>query len=234
MRIRNTERQKAWEKQRKDRNRKYVDDIRARTTCELCGAQPIDWHREEHEKNPGWRLGNMRSSCSTLERIQAEINACAALCRKCHMRADGRKERLTSAAILRGDSQRIGPRICVRCGQFKKTASHGLCRKCYSHSWRYDVSFPPSLYQIPVCRFSGKARNKARVAYCTAPEWTQGHERHLIPWESEEVIEVTARTAAEAYRLLCKTFLPDDQRPIMGKQVIKYFKSSLVSKASQS
>lgn len=82
---------------RKRRAREYVRPIREATVCVRCGAQPIDWHRKEHEDHPGRRVSALVNNGHPPKTIAAEIALCTALCRRCHMSEDGRLESLISA-----------------------------------------------------------------------------------------------------------------------------------------
>jgi hypothetical protein len=68
----------------------YSAQRRAETVCEVCGAQPIEWHSEEHIRFPRRRVAHLTSAGRPIDEIEAEIQACAALCRRCHMEEDRR------------------------------------------------------------------------------------------------------------------------------------------------
>lgn len=113
------------------RNREFVAEIRQRTVCAHCGAQPIDWHNPDHV-NPGQgirRIGNMISGNYTTASIQAEIDRCTPLCRRCHMREDGRLAGLSHMG-------RVGPKKprstapCSECGRAYWPLRRGLCNAC--------------------------------------------------------------------------------------------------------
>jgi len=73
-------------------NRAFINEVNARTVCAHCGAQPIEWHNPDHVE-PGrgtYRIGNMVTQPATIAAIQAEIERCTPLCRRCHMKEDGR------------------------------------------------------------------------------------------------------------------------------------------------
>ena len=55
------------------------------------------------------------------------------LCRRCHMRIDGRLENFKATAYR---TPARSPVICVRCGQEREHAAKGLCGPCYSRQWR--------------------------------------------------------------------------------------------------
>ena len=73
-------------------NRAYVDSVNARTVCAHCGAQPIEWHNPEHVElnRQDWRIGRMVNLPRSIAAIQAEMDRCTPLCRRCHMAEDGR------------------------------------------------------------------------------------------------------------------------------------------------
>ena len=75
---------------------KYVASVRARAACELCGAQPVEWHHPEGQAVSDYNhsISRLATRGSTIERIAREIASCEALCRSCHMEVDGRKEAL--------------------------------------------------------------------------------------------------------------------------------------------
>lgn len=76
---------------RRDRAKAHVERIRAMTVCERCGAQPVEWHNDDHSRHPGRRIGRLVSNGMPLEVIDAEIAVCEAVCRPCHFEADGRR-----------------------------------------------------------------------------------------------------------------------------------------------
>jgi hypothetical protein len=108
--------------------RAYVRTVRATTVCAVCGAQPIDWHHEDHTREPHRRVSRLVGAASR-ERIDAEIARCTPLCRRHHMEADGR----LAAAVAAGERerQREDPKPCVECGRPYKPLRRGLCSRCY-------------------------------------------------------------------------------------------------------
>jgi hypothetical protein len=76
------------------RNVEHVRRRRAETVCERCGAQPIEWHSDSHVGNRRCQVSNLASGSFSIARIDAEISKCEALCRSCHMKTDGRLNRL--------------------------------------------------------------------------------------------------------------------------------------------
>lgn len=134
---------KAWEAARIRRNREYVASIRARTVCESCGAQPIQWHREEHKQHGYRRVGNLAGTHCSLERIDREIAACQAFCHKCHSRIEGRTEHLAKVGRIAAVAKRLRHlplRPCVRCKSMVKKLTLGFCGKCYSYYRDHEMT----------------------------------------------------------------------------------------------
>lgn len=77
----------------------YVDAINAEAFCTQCGAQPVEWHNPEHVElnRQGYRIGRMRSTGASIQKIEAELARCTPLCRRCHMAEDGRLTRFVAA-----------------------------------------------------------------------------------------------------------------------------------------
>jgi len=85
------------------RNKAFVHAINARTVCAHCGAQPVEWHNPEHviRNRSSYRIGSLASRTVSIATIQAEMDRCTPLCRRCHMAEDGRLARLRQATIER-------------------------------------------------------------------------------------------------------------------------------------
>lgn len=115
----------------------YVDALRARTFCEECGKRPIEWHREEHKKNPHRRVSRLATLGYPIPVIDAEIDLCEALCRSCHMRKDGRLKRLHETAPRQKGEVYILPIDCSNCGTSTKPSWNGMCRRCYDANRRH-------------------------------------------------------------------------------------------------
>lgn len=83
---------KQYAAQRRQMNREFVDEVNARTVCAHCGSQPIEWHNPEHVNlnRQRFRIGQMVNQPASIKAIRAEIERCTPLCRRCHMREDGR------------------------------------------------------------------------------------------------------------------------------------------------
>ena len=71
-----------------ERNRRHVAAIRRKTKCDHCGGDKIEWHRDGHKTHE--RISWMVVHGASIETIDAEIARCTPLCRRCHMRLDGR------------------------------------------------------------------------------------------------------------------------------------------------
>lgn len=77
--------------------------------CEACGAVANDRHHR-----------NGQPTDNRLENI-------AQLCRRCHMRADGRLIQIAAYDAARKPQP---PRICMACGKAHKPSRRGLCNAC--------------------------------------------------------------------------------------------------------
>lgn len=114
----------------KQRAREYVRAIRAKTVCVRCGRTPVDFHREGHEADHNQRIGPMMGRGCSVAAIAAELALCTPLCRRCHMREDGRSARLTALCPMKKGVVIVGPRPCVACGTLAKPLRRGLCNRC--------------------------------------------------------------------------------------------------------
>ena len=70
--------------------RAFMVKVRATTKCQRCGRQPVDFHNPAHEARPSRRVARLAAMGYPIARIQAEIDASEPLCRRCHMKEDGR------------------------------------------------------------------------------------------------------------------------------------------------
>jgi hypothetical protein len=70
----------------------YVKAQRSMTLCDDCGRQPVEYHRKEHEQYPARRIHFRVAQGHSIHAIAAEISRCVPLCRRCHMKRDGRSE----------------------------------------------------------------------------------------------------------------------------------------------
>ena len=114
-----------------ERNRAYMADLKARTVCAHCGAQPVDWHNPEHVElnRRRFRIGTMAGKGQSIAAIESELARCTPLCRRCHMAEDGR---LAALASRRPGSQMKTPaRPCAKCQRPYKPLRKGLCASCY-------------------------------------------------------------------------------------------------------
>ena len=111
----------------------FVSNINASTVCSSCGAQPIEWHREEHEQKPNSRVSSLRTQGGSIARIQQEMDLCVPLCRSCHMKVDGRLNRLRQASPQKKGQIYVDPSPCSCCLRLAKPLRKGLCTGCYNH-----------------------------------------------------------------------------------------------------
>lgn len=114
--------------------RAFVKEVNARTVCAHCGAQPVEWHNPDHValNRRDYRIGRMVGIGRSIEKIQAEMSACTPLCRRCHMREDGRLKRFVESGgsrFARGTS--LPPKPCSECGKLAKPLARGCCKGCY-------------------------------------------------------------------------------------------------------
>lgn len=118
-------------KVRQQRARRFVQKVRARIPCALCGARgAIEWHNPSHESRPLDRVGNLASVGYPVKRIAQEMRASAPFCRRCHMKHDGRSARLSAnRPFKKGDTQ--PPRPCRMCSRLYRPLRRGLCNSCY-------------------------------------------------------------------------------------------------------
>ena len=116
--------------QRRARNQSFVDEINRRTVCAHCGSQPIEWHNPEHVElnRQDQRISNLVWQPAAIVTIEAEMARCTPLCRRCHMREDGRAKALQEKQSTRIPSE---PRPCAECGRLEKPLRRGLCGRCY-------------------------------------------------------------------------------------------------------
>ena len=112
------------------RNRAYVSEINARTVCAHCGSQPVEWHNPDHAKQgkDHQRIARLIGKCRSIAFIQAEIDRCTPLCRRCHMAEDGRLESFRAQA--KAQERRKPPRPCVECSRLVTVTRHGRCSRC--------------------------------------------------------------------------------------------------------
>jgi hypothetical protein len=107
----------------------YVAAERAKTVCAECGRQPIEFHREEHHDFPNNRVAGLAARGQSIERIAREIAASTPLCRRCHMKHDGRLAALSLVRpFKKGDKQ--PPKPCAACGTPANPLRKGLCNRC--------------------------------------------------------------------------------------------------------
>lgn len=115
------------------RAKAYVAEARATTTCERCGAQPVEYHHVDHERHGNQRVARLAARGVSVERIRREIDRCEALCRRCHMTVDGRLEALAEVVRSRPVQD---PQPCEACGVKAKPRRRGMCRRCYDQERR--------------------------------------------------------------------------------------------------
>lgn len=116
---------------RRLRAQRFVAKVRARVPCAGCkNVGRIEWHNEAHVENPSMRVANLARNGYALSRIKAEMRASMPVCRRCHMKTDGRSAALTQNKP-RYKGRRFPPRPCVMCSSPSKPLRRGLCARCY-------------------------------------------------------------------------------------------------------
>lgn len=116
-------------------NRERIAEVNARTFCSNCGGQPVEWHNPDHVSlnQRLRRISNMiwRNPWSE---IQVELSRCTPLCRRCHMREDGRMQTF----VAHGSTSRTpqSPKPCAECHRLSKPRRRGLCGACYARQWK--------------------------------------------------------------------------------------------------
>lgn len=116
--------------------KEYVKRIRASAFCEVCGSQPIEFHRKEHEFNGNKRIAHLVALGFPIKVIQTEIDKCEALCRSCHMKEDGRLKALRKNCPNQKGAILVLPIPCISCGFPAKPTRQGMCRECYDKQRR--------------------------------------------------------------------------------------------------
>jgi hypothetical protein len=112
------------------RNRAFIEEINARTVCAHCGVQPIEWHNPEHVL-PGralYRISHMVRTIRAIAAIRAELDRCTPLCRRCHMKEDGR---MSVFLVQARKSKTQPPKPCIECHQPAKPLRRQRCEQCY-------------------------------------------------------------------------------------------------------
>lgn len=117
----------------RERTKLAVTEINARTVCAHCGAQPIEWHNPDHVElnRPLFRIGNMVGR-NSIETIRAEMARCTPLCRRCHMREDGRLRRFVEAGEPGRHGRQRSTAPCIECSRQYYPMRLGLCTGCYT------------------------------------------------------------------------------------------------------
>lgn len=117
----------------KESSKQYVDELRARTFCKICGAQPVEWHHIV-PRAPGdgqMPIAHLRALGFPIPRIEAELLKCEALCRRCHMVDDDRISKLQTLGPRKKGETYVEPKPCSVCQRVVKVTRGGKCRACY-------------------------------------------------------------------------------------------------------
>lgn len=111
----------------------FVNEVNSRTVCMVCGSQPIEWHHEDHPKQPNARVSSLRTQGASIQRIQREMDRCTPLCRLHHMEIDGRLASLRSNQPYQRGKTYVGKLPCSCCGRAAKPLRNGRCVTCDNH-----------------------------------------------------------------------------------------------------
>lgn len=101
--------------------------------CEICDAPATDRHHRDGD------TGNNHP-----RNIQR-------LCRRCHMRKDGRMERFVAAGE---QARRRERRIveCLNCGRVARPSRRGRCGTCNEYFRTHGTERPENLFNRPTCQ----------------------------------------------------------------------------------
>lgn len=124
-------------RRQRERNRAFVREVNSRTGCAVCGAQPIEWHNPDHVdlNRQAYRISTLVQAPRSIAVIQAEMDRCTPLCRRCHMVEDGRISHFHTMA--REPKPVAPPRPCKGCGKPAKPLRRDLCNACESRRRYY-------------------------------------------------------------------------------------------------
>ena len=117
--------------------RAYLKKVRSKTRCRWCKRKPVDFHDLKNKKTPQ-RVGSLAACGYPITKIQEVIARCEPLCRRCHMKADGRHRSWLKANVGRKGQQLKPLRPCKneKCGVLVKHMRKGFCNYCYK-KWKY-------------------------------------------------------------------------------------------------
>jgi hypothetical protein len=161
--VRRRDYHSAWLAPRRAASQAFVADVNARTFCAHCGAQPIEWHNPEHVElnRQGFRISALASNGLPPEAIQAEMNRCTPLCRRCHMAEDGRLARFIESRRAAIAASTVGLVPCSACERPSKPLRRRLCGRCYDRRYRPNRNFrkAPVLVRDSVAEVCGTVHN---------------------------------------------------------------------------
>lgn len=123
--------------------RAFLKKVRAKTRCRWCKRKPVDFHDLKHKKTPK-QVGTLAAAGYPIARIKAVIARCEPLCRRCHMKTDGRHRSWLKANVGRKGQALKPPRPCSGCGIPTKPMRKGRCNYCYKQ-WKYGGRKKPAV-----------------------------------------------------------------------------------------
>jgi len=120
------------------RNRYWFAQVMAETECEGCHTQPppedwpIEWHHRVRAAHRHTAVTHLVKLGASIERILEEMEKCVPLCRRCHMKEDGRLHQMRDIHP-RKKGVRYAPLLpqpCSICHRRKSAYRPGVCKQC--------------------------------------------------------------------------------------------------------
>lgn len=143
---------------RKEQGRSRARKLYDLGICEQCGVPASDRHHKD-----GNTLNNTRSNI-------------AMLCRRCHMKVDGRLDSFKKMASGKKGKAMKEPRVCVVCSGLAKIMRNGRCPRCADYLWRTGIERPMNCRRgirprsevtpCPVCTRLTRLKTKGRCVVC--------------------------------------------------------------------
>lgn len=119
--------------------RKRAERLYPLRACVLCGRRAVDRHHQDRDV-----------------RNNSEANI-VALCRRCHMREDGRLGRFVAAGGGRRTSP-LPPKRCSVCGCWSKPLRKGRCGRCYDFFRARGQERPRDMKSVSEQALAARAR----------------------------------------------------------------------------
>ncbi len=110
---------------------RFVSRVNRIIKCQECGGYSIEWHKNGHESQPNSRVSSLRAQGCSIERIKKEMRLSIPLCRSCHMKIDGRTNKLLHNRPFQKGKEYIPKRHCIICDKLYKPLRKKMCYCCY-------------------------------------------------------------------------------------------------------